>query len=148
MGKSINRIDLKEQFQQHGFKYTSQRQAVIDTILEHQDLHLSGEEIHAILRQKYPEMGLATVYRTLLLLEKIQLVRRTDLGDGCMRYELSNQRGHAHHHLICSKCGAVIDMEDDLLEELEKQIYIKNHFIVENHSVKFYGHCEKCNDIK
>lgn len=143
---TTNSINLRERFQQYGAKYTVQRQAIMDAILAHQDLHMSGEDIHAILRQKYPEMGLATVYRTLLLLEKMGLIRKTDLGDGCTRCELCSQEGHAHHHLICSCCGAVINMEDDLLDELEKQIYIKKHFVVENHSVKFYGLCEKCRE--
>jgi Fur family ferric uptake transcriptional regulator len=145
---NTNSINLKEQCQQYGAKYTAQRQAILDTILEHPDSHLSSEDIYAILKQKYPEMGLATVYRTLLLLEKMELVRRTDLGEGCVRYEIYNNEAHAHHHLICSRCGSVVDMEDDLLEELEKQIYQKNHFIVENHSLKFYGRCEKCSPYK
>ncbi len=146
MDMNTNFTNLKQQFQHYGVKYTAQRQAIVDTILEHPGLHMSSEEIHGILRRKYPEMGLATVYRTLLLLEKMKLVRRTDLGDGCMRYEILSREGHAHHHLICSRCGAVVDMEDDLLEELEKRIYQKNRFIVDNHSVKFYGRCEKCID--
>lgn len=141
---NTNNFNLKEQCQRYGVKYTAQRQAIMDIILEHPDAHLSSEEVYAILKQNYPEMGLATVYRTLLLFEKMELVRKTDLGDGCMRYEIYNNEMHAHHHLICSQCGVVFDMEEDLLEELEKQIYQKYHFIVENHSLKFYGRCEKC----
>lgn len=144
MKTGVNIDNLKELFKQHGFRYTMQRQAVMDIILEHPALHMKGEEIHKLLRQRYPEIGLSTVYRTLLLLEKMRLIRRTDLGDGCARYEACGNSGHAHHHLICSRCGAVMDMEEDLLDELEKQILKKNRFKVENHSVKFFGCCEKC----
>ncbi len=139
-------LNLRQQFQKHGFKYTVQREAVLNTLLEHKNLHMSSEDIYTVLRAKYPDIGQATVYRALLLLEKMHLIRKTDLQDGCTRYELCDNKGHAHHHLICSRCGAVIDMEDDLLEELENQIYVKKHFTVENHSVKFFGCCEKCRE--
>jgi Fur family ferric uptake transcriptional regulator len=79
-----------------------------------------------------------------MLLEKVQMVHKTDLEDGRIRYELSEQNKQAHHHLICVKCGVVFDMEDDLLEELEQQIREKKNFLVKDHSVKLYGYCENC----
>lgn len=141
---SIKPSDLKQQFRQCGCKYTAQRQAVVEIFLEHQDLHMSSEEIHALLREKKRNIGVATVYRTLALLEKVQIIRKTDLEDGCTRYELCHQEKHAHHHLICIKCGVVSDMEEDMLERLEQQIYNQKNFRVENHSVKFYGYCKNC----
>lgn len=139
-----NRFDLRQQFQDYGYKYTPQRQAVLDIMLEHPNLHLSTEEIYSLLKQKQPDIGMATVYRTLLLLEKIQIIRKTDIEDGFTRYELYDHKEHAHHHLICVKCGSVFDMEDDLLEELEKRIYAKMRFTVRDHNLKFYGDCENC----
>lgn len=144
MPKNANKFNLRQQFQQAGYKYTAQRQAVLDVIMEHKDLHMSSEEIYALLKEKYPEIGLATVYRTLSLLERMQLIHRADLEEGCGRYEICDQEGHDHHHLICTQCGAIIDMQDDLLESLEKQIYEKYNFTVENHSVKFHGRCKNC----
>ncbi len=142
--KTTGALNLKQQFRQHGFKYTAQRQAVMDAICAHPELHMSSEEIYEMLKQEYPDLGIATVYRTLLLLEKMQLIRKTDFLDGCTRYELCDPSGHAHHHLICTDCGGIINMEEDLLDELEKQVYTKHRFTVKNHSVKFYGFCEKC----
>jgi Fe2+/Zn2+ uptake regulation proteins len=107
--------------------------------------HLSCEEIYNLVRKDYPRIGLATVYRTLPLLEKIELLNKVLLEDGFVRYELNNQQeNHFHHHLICIICGAVSEVQEDMLEGLEKQIYHNNRFIVKNHSVKFYGYCEKC----
>lgn len=144
MPKNVSKLNLKQHFQHAGYRYTTQRQAVLDAILENKDIHLNSEEIYSLLKEKHPEMGMATVYRTLSLLEKLQLIRRVDLDDSCARYEIYDQEGHDHHHLICSQCGVIMDMQDDLLEALEKQIFEKYNFLVENHSVKFYGRCVNC----
>ena len=72
---------------------------------------------------------------------------KLDLEDGINRYELVKENeDHRHHHLICSKCGSVSEVEDDLLESLEKQILLKNKFLVKDHKVKFYGLCENCRE--
>ena len=144
MDANAGKLDLKKKFQEHGQKYTAQRQAVFDIMLEHNELHMSSEEIHARLKQMHPGIGVATVYRTLQLFDKMQIIRKTGLEDGFTRYELNDQNQHAHHHLICNSCGNVINMEDDLLDELEEQIYIKMGFTVHNHNLKFYGLCKNC----
>jgi Fur family ferric uptake transcriptional regulator len=55
---------------------------------------------------------------------------------------------HRHHHLICLKCGEVTEVQDDLLESIEKEILKKNGFIVKDHRVKFYGFCKNCRDTE
>lgn len=137
--------DFKEQLKERGLKLTTQRQAVLDIITENDGEHLSCEEIFDLVREDHPEIGLATVYRTLLLLESMELVYKLNLDDGCSRYELNkNKEDHRHHHLICTKCGAVAEVEEDLLESLEEQILKSKGFIVKDHRVKFYGYCKNC----
>jgi Fur family ferric uptake transcriptional regulator len=51
---------------------------------------------------------------------------------------------HRHHHLICTNCGDVSEVEDDLLDALEEQILQKDGFLVTDHRVKFYGLCKNC----
>lgn len=142
-------IDFKEQLKERGYKLTTQRQAVLDVLREHDGEHLSPEEIYELVKESYPEIGLATVYRTLLLFDRMELVYKMDFDDGCSRYELNrNKEDHRHHHLICTRCGSVAEVEDDLLESLEEQILKKNGFIVKDHRVKFYGYCRKCSGNK
>ncbi|MCX7747261.1 MAG: transcriptional repressor [Clostridia bacterium] len=142
-------VDFKEQLKERGYKLTTQRRAVLDVIIKNEGKHLSTEEIYELVKEGYPEIGLATVYRTLLLLDNMELVYKLDLDDGLSRYELNrNKEDHRHHHLICTKCGAVSEVEEDLLESLEEQILVKNRFIVKDHRVKFYGYCEACSQVK
>lgn len=150
MSKEIN-IDynvLKEQLKEKGYKLTPQRRAIVDTIVDSEGQHLTAEEIYDELKKDCPEIGLATVYRTILLLEEIGIVSRLHLNDGCSRYELvhSDER-HRHHHLICNCCNKVIEVEDDLLDELEDSIQNKFGFKIVDHSVKFYGYCKQCQEV-
>ncbi len=138
-------VNFKEQLKERGYKLTAQRQAVLDVILEHAGQHLSTEEIFALVKERQPDIGLATVYRTLLLLDRMELVYKLDLDDGLSRYEANrHNEDHRHHHLICTKCGSVYEVQEDLLEALEEQILKKNNFVVKDHRVKFYGYCENC----
>lgn len=136
---------LKGQLKNHGYKLTPQRRAILDAIIDNEGKHLSTEEIYDIVKKNCPEIGLATVYRTLLLFEKIGTVCRMNFDDGCNRYELvHNYESHQHHHLICLGCNSVEEVEDDLLDLLEETISRKYDFEVTNHSVKFFGYCAKC----
>jgi Fur family ferric uptake transcriptional regulator len=144
MGTADER-ELRELLKSSGYKFTGQRGAVLEVLLRYSGKHLSTEEIFNYVRSSNPEIGIATVYRTLTLLEKIGVVIKLDLDDGFSRYELTRQdEDHRHHHLICSKCGSVSEVEDDLLDSLEEQILMKNGFLVTDHRVKFYGLCSKC----
>jgi len=136
----------KEKLKSAGYKLTPQRIAIIDAISSNKGKHLNTEEIYDIVKQRNPEMGLATVYRTLQLLEDLEVVSSINLEDGCIRYELYRTGEHNHHHLICSKCGEVIEVEGDLLDELEDKIEKEYHFKIVDHKLKFYGFCSKCRD--
>jgi Fur family ferric uptake transcriptional regulator len=137
--------ELRERLKNSGYKFTGQRGAVLDVLLRYSGDHLSTDEIFNYVKADHPEIGIATVYRTLTLLEKIGVVIKLDLDDGFSRYELTRENeDHRHHHLICSKCGSVSEVEDDLLDSLEAQILQKNDFLVTDHRVKFYGICSKC----
>ena len=137
--------NFKKQLKEHGYKLTNQRQAVLRTIMKHEGEHLSPEEIYDLVKVDFPEIGVATIYRTLLLLERLEMVYKLDFDDGCSRYELNkNKEDHRHHHLICTKCGGVAEVEGDLLDSLEDQILKNDGFLVKDHRVKFYGYCKEC----
>ncbi|MDP4180109.1 MAG: transcriptional repressor [Bacillota bacterium] len=141
----LNSINLGRILKKKGCKLTPQRQVILKAIEECSGKHLSAEDIYGIVKKTNPEIGMATVYRTILLFKEIGIVHKLDLDDGFGRYELNRQKSnHRHHHLICSVCNTVLEVEQDLLESLEQQIYLEHGFIVKDHRVKFYGICSAC----
>ena len=151
---SISQEKFKEMLKEKGLKVTNQRLLVLQVLAEHGDEHMTAEDIFELVREDYPEIGLATIYRTVQLLLDMQLVDRIMLDDGCVRYEigdfLDEQEGHRHHHhhLICTECGSVSAFRDDLLEDLEAYIETETGFQVTDHELKFYGVCKKCREEK
>lgn len=136
---------LKENLKQKGYKLTPQRRAIVDIIIEKEGEHLTAEEIYDEVKKVCPDIGLATVYRTVSLLEEIGVIFKLDLNDGCSRYELvHSEEQHRHHHLVCNECKAVYEVQDDLLDELEARIEGTYGFKILDHSVKFFGICAEC----
>lgn len=136
---------VKEKLKDEGYKLTTQRRAILNSIINNKDQHLSPEEIYEIVKKTYPEIGLATVYRTLQLFEQLDIVYKLNFDDGCSRYELNYNSGdHHHHHLICLNCGKVIEVKLDLLENLEEEIEKEGKFKIVDHNVKFFGYCSDC----
>ena len=135
---------LKERLKETGFKITPQRRAIVEILLKNKDKHLSSEEIYDLVRVDCPEIGLATVYRTMQLLDEVGAISKLNLDDGCIRYEidLSDSDSHHHHHLIWKKCGNIIEVKEDLLDDIEEQIERIYKFGIVDHDVKFTGLCE------
>lgn len=127
-------------------KVTNQRLQILHVLDTSRDKHLTAEEIYDLVKVDFPEIGLATVYRTIQLLLELHLVDRINLDDGCVRYEIGQKTGqkHHHHHLICLECGEVFSFEDDLLEQLEERIKSSLGFTVTDHEVKLFGYCKNC----
>ncbi len=138
--------NYKDSLRNGGYKLTYQREAILNTILENSDEHLSCDEIYSIVSKANPEIGIATIYRTLQLFEKLDIVYKLNFDDGFSRYELNQGTGdHHHHHLICLKCGKVMEVKLDLLDSLEKKIESDENFSIIDHNVQFYGYCNDCN---
>lgn len=136
---------LKQKLKLKGYKLTPQRRSIVNKVIEKKGNHLTAEELYDLVKVECPEIGLATVYRTIQLLEEIGVIYKLNLDDGCNRYELVNEDEiHQHHHLICTKCGNVTEVEGDLLDSIEKKVEEEYKFKIENHSVKFFGICDKC----
>lgn len=137
--------ELKIRLKDEGFKLTHQRRNIVEVLLSAHGKHMSSEEIYDVVKKDCPEIGLATVYRTLQVLDKLGYTNKLNLDDGCVRYELTlDQNAHNHHHLVCKHCSKIIEVEEDLLEQLEQVIKDKYGFDVENHDVKFNGCCREC----
>ncbi len=138
---------IKKLLKDNGIKVTTQRILVLSVLMSNPEKHFTAEEIYESVRNSYPEIGLATIYRTIQLLSENRLVDRVSLDDGFTRYEIGNigtEQKHRHHHMICRKCGKVLSFRDDLLEELETKILGTTGFYTVNHEVKLYGYCQEC----
>ncbi|WP_127585920.1 ferric iron uptake transcriptional regulator [Paenibacillus koleovorans] len=142
------RIDkIKQQLQSQGYKLTPQREATVRVLLENEEDHLSAEDVFMLVKDKAPEIGLATVYRTLELLSELHVVEKMNFGDGVARYDLRNEgTHHHHHHLICVKCGAVDEIMEDWLTSLEERLAREYNFKVHDHRLDFQGICYRCNE--
>lgn len=133
-----------------GFRLTLPREAILNVFAENPK-HLSAEEVFLSVHEKYPGVGLATVYRTVDLLTQVGLVFKFDFGDGKSRYELASEavKGH-HHHMVCTRCGRIVDYSDFMEEEvkfikgLEAELSKKHRFRIDKHQIHFYGLCEGC----
>ena len=123
-------------------KITGPRAAILE-ILRHHAQPLTNREIFAELRPG--ECDLATVYRAIQMLEKLGMVKRFDFGDGIARFELvaEGEDGH-HHHLICTECAEVVEIEECFPAEIEQRIASANGFKAVTHRLEFFGVCPGC----
>ncbi len=136
---------LNYKLKEEGLKITSQRKDIYNFLIKNKEKHMSAEEIQREIEKENPSLGIATIYRTLQLFVDSGLAMKHDFDDGKSRYELNtNDSIHNHHHLICQKCGKIIEVKLDLMEELEKQIETHYEFDIRNHIVKVYGICKNC----
>lgn len=140
------RIDrIKKQLHSASYKLTPQREATVRVLLEHETDHLSAEDVYLLVKEKSPEIGLATVYRTLELLSELKVVDKINFGDGVYRYDLRQEgAAHFHHHLVCIECGVVDEIQEDLLENVEKVVESRWNFIIKDHRLTFHGICYRC----
>lgn len=149
---AVDRDGFEQLLKEKGLKNTKQRRVVLEAIASHPDEHLTAEEIFTLVKADCPDIGLATVYRNIQLLNELHLIDRINFDDGFVRYEIGSSQDrepkHRHHHLICMKCGRITPFWDDLLEELEEKIVRTTGFQVMNHEVKLYGCCAACRNAQ
>ena len=143
----MNEEKVKDLLREKGLKVTSQRLMVLNILSAHGDEHLTVEEIYDLAKEESPEIGLATIYRTVQVLLELHVIEKVTFDDGFARYELNGEEtgsGHRHHHAICTQYGKVYSLETDLLDTLEKQVFESLGFEVTDHEVKLYGLCSAC----
>jgi Fur family ferric uptake transcriptional regulator len=130
----------KEYLQANSLNTTQQRETIVDEFLKCSD-HVSTDDLLEQARTKNKKIGYATVYRTLKLLVEAGLAQTRDFGDGQTRYETVSEH---HDHLICSKCGLVLEFEDDDIEELQEKVAQRlGGFKIVHHRLELYGLCPK-----
>ena len=145
----ITYLKLLEKFKtllkSNTLKFTKQRELILKFLYEH-DNHYTPEDIYMLLKKDHPEIniGIATVYRTLTLLEESGIASSISFGVHGKKYELGLKKHH--DHLICTKCGEIIEFYDDTIEERQKEIAKEFNFQMTDHTMKIIGLCENCQD--
>ena len=136
--------ELKERWREYlatrRLNTTSQREVIVDQFFRTKD-HISIDELLSRVRRRAPKVGYATVYRTLKLLVESGLAVERQFGDGQARFEVV---GDHHDHLICTKCGLILEFEDDEIERLQDRIAARlGGFSVIRHRHELYAMCPK-----
>jgi len=121
---------------------TRQRDLVAQAVFLSED-HPSVEGIRRTLRERNEHVGVATVYRTLDVLVESGLVRAHDFGEGFRRYEPMPSPTH-HEHLICERCGRVVEFQHERLERMLPVLADEHGFQHQRHRVEIYGVCRDC----
>lgn len=124
-------------------KFTKQRELILKFLYDNDD-HYTPEEIYMLLKKENPDIniGIATVYRTLALLEDSGIASSISFGAQGKKYELGLKKHH--DHLICTSCGTIIEFFDETIEEQQEKIAAKFNFKMTDHTMKIVGLCEKC----
>jgi len=138
LGKAINR--LKES----GVRITPQRHAVLEFLLTSKS-HPTADEIYKALKDKFPNMSVATVYNNLRVLRKIGLVRELTYGDDSSRFDCNMTE---HYHIICNDCGKIEDFHYPILDEVESLAEQVTGFEVSHHRMELYGKCKACQQFE
>jgi Fur family transcriptional regulator, ferric uptake regulator len=138
---------VKQQISAHNYKLTPQREATVRVLLENKEGHLSAEDVYLLVKKKSPEIGLATVYRTLELLSDLRIIHKLNFGDGVTRYKFfSEGMENHHHHLICQNCGTVDEIIEDILGPNEDRIQKEYDFQIIDYRLIFHGICYRCKE--
>jgi len=134
--------DLTEKLRRKSRRVTIPRQAILRILRSHRR-PLTIKEIHNYLSPG--DCDLATVYRSMHLLERMAIVKRFDLGEGAARFELLGEGddGH-HHHLVCTRCSDIVELEECFPEELQHKIAAANGYAKVTHRLEFFGVCPRC----
>lgn len=127
----------------HRLKLTEQRRLIADAFFQKKG-YVSAEELYRHIQENIPSIGFATVYRTLKLLAGAGLATGKNFGDGFVRFECCVRNNGHHDHLICTKCGKIIEFVNPHIEKMQEMVAREHGFRIIDHSLDIYGICQEC----
>ena len=141
--------DWREALRQHirdqGLRLTPQRMMIAEAFFETSGEHVNIDELYRRVRARSSNVGYATVYRTLKLLEDCGLAKASQFGNKITRFEPTTPEGHDHHdHLICTGCGSIVEFENEEIEHLQQSVAQRYGFLLTHHKMELYGLCKDC----
>ncbi|MEA2378330.1 MAG: Fur family transcriptional regulator, ferric uptake regulator [Thermoleophilaceae bacterium] len=133
----------RDTLERDGYRLSAPRAAVVDTLAT-LGCSVTAKEIADRLRERGQDVGVASIYRTLELLDRLRLARRVDAAEGVARYEPIDPSGEHHHHIVCERCGEVTAFEDHDLEHAIERLSQRVDFAIDAHDVTLRGECPGC----
>jgi len=126
-----------------GLRTTKQRTLLLE-VLRQGKSHLDADELYRRARKKQPQLSLSTVYRALRLFKKLGLVEETHFDEEHHHYEVKSAT--EHHHLVCLKCGKVVEFNYPLSRHVKENVPEARDFEIIGTEVRITGYCSKCKD--
>jgi Fur family ferric uptake transcriptional regulator len=136
---------FEQALRERGLKSTSQRDDIARVFFAAES-HLSIEELYRAVKKVNPRVGYATVYRTLKLLKEVGLAAERHFDDGQARFEAIESENQHHDHIICERCGKIVEFASHELERLQERIGRFLGFTVGRHRMELYGICAACRE--
>ena len=133
----------RDTLERDGYRLSAPREAVVETLAT-LGCSVTAKEIGDRLRDRGEDIGVASIYRTLELLDKLRLTRRVDAAEGVARYEPIGPGGEHHHHIVCDTCGQVSAFEDSELERAIERLANRVDYAIDTHDVTLRGECPAC----
>lgn len=139
--RAVDNIEtLIKELKSNSCKITPQRMAIYQIIKESMD-HPNAETVFKKLSPTYPTMSLATVYKSLELFSKLDLIQVINLGEHSFRYDGITDK---HQHILCTKCSKIEDINDAIFQSLQSEVENISKYKVDRQQICFYGVCENC----
>lgn len=137
-------MDQNKELKRAGLKITLPRLKILEILQLPQNQHISAEDVYKILIDHGEDIGLATVYRVLNQFDDAGILNRHHFEGGKSVFEISHKKHH--DHLVCLKCGKVIEFEDDVIEKRQEEVAERHNMKLTHHSLYLYGECndEEC----
>jgi Fur family ferric uptake transcriptional regulator len=145
MSTRTRMLQFEQALRERGLKSTAQRDDIAKVFFGTTG-HFSVEDLHLAVKKVNPRVGYATVYRTLKLLKECGLAAERHFDDGQARYEPAEEEAHHHDHIICERCGKIIEFNSEELEKLQERIARFLGFTITRHRMELYGICTECRE--
>lgn len=138
--------DHNTELRKAGLKVTLPRVKILEILQDPKNQHISAEDVYKILLDLGEDIGLATVYRVLNQFDDAGILTRHHFEGGKSVFELTG--ANHHDHLVCLKCGKVVEFEDDVIERRQLEIAGANGIKLTHHSLYMYGECSDIEQCK
>ena len=136
---------FEQALRERGLKSTAQRDDIAKVFFS-ADRHYSVDDLYTAVRKVNPRVGYATVYRTLKLLKECGLAAERHFDDGQARYEPTEETAQHHDHIICERCGKIVEFNSEALEAQQQRIARFLGFVLARHRLELYGICTDCRE--
>ncbi|PID30138.1 MAG: hypothetical protein CR982_01635 [Candidatus Cloacimonadota bacterium] len=137
---------LKEYSKKNNMRHSKEREKILFELCDSENLssHFDADELFAQIKVKKIDVSRATIFRNLNLFVEAGILRRTKLGESHFHYEICGDEKDRHEHLVCTKCGKLIEFVNPVILEEQRKIAEKNGFKILDYKHEIYGLCKDC----